>query len=274
MKTMGLYGNVERIVADLASVGIDVNAPLTVADLVPFDQYHYHGAAAVDDAAAALQLGPGQRVLDVGAGLGGPARYLANQTGASVTALELQPDLDAVARDLTLRCGLGAQVSHVEGNILEIDVAAGHLGASFDAMMSMLCILHIPDRSRLFEQCAASLVPGARVFIEDFYERGRFSIDEQALLGHEVSCPYLPTLDAYVGHLEAAGFTDVEAIDMTEDWTDYVHQRHLGFRASQAELVDRYNLDTFAALDRFYDAVASLFAGGNLGGVRLTAVRA
>ena len=273
IKTMGLYGNVERVLADLASIGIDDDAPLRVEDLVAFDQYHYHGAGAVDVAAAALAAAEGSSVLDVGAGLGGPARYLADRTGASVTALELQSDLHDVGADLTRRCGLDGQVSHVQGDILEpaTMAALGHGG--FDSMMSMLCILHIPDRPRLFEQCASALRPGARVFIEDYYALGDFTDHERTLLDVDVSCPYLPDLDTYRGHLEDAGFVDIGIEDMTEDWTSFVGERLDAFRAAQPELIERYNLDTVQSLDGFYDAVAQLFEGGNLGGLRLTATR-
>ena len=65
--------------------------------LFALDQWHYHGTDAVRDAAAFLGLGPTSRVLDIGAGVGGPARFLAHTTGCQVTALELQPELHGSA---------------------------------------------------------------------------------------------------------------------------------------------------------------------------------
>ena len=70
---------------------------MTVEQLTPFDNYHYFGTEAVDEAIDVLGLKPGMRVLDIGSGIGGPARYIAERSGAQVTALELQPDLDALA---------------------------------------------------------------------------------------------------------------------------------------------------------------------------------
>ena len=104
---MKLYDRVERIHNELRALGIADDAPLTVEQLVPFDQYHYHGTEAVDEAAERLGIGPATSVLDVGAGIGGPARWLAATTGCHVTALELQPDLDATAAapDRPLRAG-------------------------------------------------------------------------------------------------------------------------------------------------------------------------
>src|SRR5262249_28761963 len=67
-KSMKLYDRVERIHNELRALGIADDAPLTVEQLVPFDQYHYHGTEAVDEAARRLGVGPATRVLDVGAG--------------------------------------------------------------------------------------------------------------------------------------------------------------------------------------------------------------
>ena len=54
MKDMRLYDQVERILNELHALGIDDDAPLEVEDLTPFDQYHYHGTEAVDEAARLL----------------------------------------------------------------------------------------------------------------------------------------------------------------------------------------------------------------------------
>ena len=137
IKTMQLYRKVERIHNELRARGINDHEALRVEDLVALDQYHYHGTAAVDAAISALSLGPNGQVLDVGAGIGGPARYMAFKTGCRVTALELQSDLDRTAAGLTERCGLGGRVSHLCGDIL-----SGMMdGGGFDALVSMLVFL-------------------------------------------------------------------------------------------------------------------------------------
>src|SRR5215475_4716671 len=101
IESMPLYVNVDRINNELAELGIGDDEALTPAQLFPFDQYHYHGTDAVHAAARLLGLGPTSHVLDVGSGLGGPARYLASSMGCQVTALELQSELHAVATHLT-----------------------------------------------------------------------------------------------------------------------------------------------------------------------------
>ena len=87
---MPLYVNLDRIYDELRELGIGTKDPIDPERLFPFDQIHYHGTDAVRTAAQVLRLGPSSRVLDIGSGLGGPARYLAHTTGCHVTALELQ----------------------------------------------------------------------------------------------------------------------------------------------------------------------------------------
>lgn len=266
---MGLYRNVERILADLAASGHETTDALRVDDLTSYDQYHYEGTGAVDDAIETLAAGPHSNLIDIGSGLGGPARYVADRCGANVTALELQSDLNEVAESLTARCGLADRVTHLCG-----DVTAGDAPAStFTGLMSMLCFLHIPDRDTLFAHCATTLRPGAVMFIDDYYARQPLTDTDSATLRDKVYCPYLPGLDRYIADVEGAGFVDVAVVDKTDDWTSFVVDRLSAFRANEADLAERYGPTTVAELDDFYAAVVDLFTSGRLGGLRLTATK-
>jgi len=144
---MPLYTNLDRIARGLAAHGIGPDDPISSEQLFALDQWHYHGTEAIAAAAHVLGLGPQRRVLDIGAGVGGPARYLAHTTGCHVTALELQPELDAIGVDLTRRAGLADRVTHLCGDALAEPLP----DAGFDAVVSFLAIVHIPDRGRLFD---------------------------------------------------------------------------------------------------------------------------
>src|SRR4051794_9334430 len=265
MKAMKLYDQVERIHNELAVLEIGDATPLTVEQLTPFDQNHYLGTEAVDEAIAALGLGPGMRVLDIGSGIGGPARYIAAANGAHVTALELQPDLDSVAADLTARCGLGQLVEHRCGNIL-----AG-MGETYDAIVSFLCFLHIADRGRLFTACRAALTPGGGMYIEDYAERRRATDDEAAALQVKVQCPVLPSPDEYEAQLRAAGFVDIRVQDVTSEWSSFTAARLADFRAAQSRNVSVHGHDIVAGLDDFYATVAGLFQTGVIAGLKIVA---
>src|SRR5215469_9093694 len=116
--SIGLYTNLDRIASGLARLGIGPADPIAPEQLFSLDQWHYHGTAAIDAAARSLALSRESRVLEIGSGIGGPARYLAHAVGCHVTALELQPKVHAIASDLTQRCGLDGRVAHICGDAL------------------------------------------------------------------------------------------------------------------------------------------------------------
>jgi len=157
--SIGLYTNLDRIARGLAGIGIGPADPIAPEQLFPLDQWHYHGTDAIRAAAESLGLGPESRVLEVGSGIGGPARYLAHTIGCHVTALELQPQVHAIAADLTRRCGLEGRVTHLCGDALSQPLPE----AGFDAVVSWLAVLHIPDRPRLLARLARALRPAAAV---------------------------------------------------------------------------------------------------------------
>lgn len=269
IKSMKLYSQVGRIYGDLKSVGVEDGAPLSVDLLSQFDQLHYYGADAVREAISAAGLAQGRRVLDVGAGLGGPARLIASLAAAHVDAVELQPDMNRTACDLTERCGLSALVTHVEGDIMRVALEDG----AYDAVVSWLALYHIPDRAPLYPRLGAALRPGGRIYVEDLYQRAPFTDDEAEALATMLSSGTLPTRDAYVAEVESGGLTDIGFTDMTEGWRAFTAERLAAFRTARTARVAVYGAALYDELEAFYACIAGLFAGGRLGGVRLTAQR-
>jgi cyclopropane fatty-acyl-phospholipid synthase-like methyltransferase len=267
IKRMKLYRQVDRVLNELAALGVGPEAPLAVDQLARFDQYHYLGTGAVDEAVRRLRLKRDMDVLDVGAGLGGPARHLAHRVGCRVTALELQPDLNEVAADLTRRCGLNDRVEHVCGDILAGIGAPGR----YDALVSWLTFLHIPDRVTLYRRCFESLKPGAGMYVEDYFLRGPLSAAERRSLAEHIFCEHVPTRADLDTELVAAGFETPELADVSDSWTHFVVERLGSFRARREANLALHGAEIVDGLDEFYAAVAALFSGGNLGGVRIVA---
>jgi cyclopropane fatty-acyl-phospholipid synthase-like methyltransferase len=265
MKSMKLYDRVNRIHNELAARGIGPDAPLSVAQLTPFDQYNYFGTEAVDRAIAVLGLKPGMKVLDIGSGIGGPARYIADRTGAHVTALELQSDLNGLAGDLTRRCGLSHLVDHRCGNVLD------GLDGDYDAILSLLCFLHIADRERLFAVCRSALKPDGILYIEDYGRHREASEQEAETLAVKVQCPYVPTSATYRTHLADAGFARVNMDDVTADWARYTSARLEAYRSARVRNIAVHGAAVVDGLDDFYGTVEGLFRSGLIAGLRITA---
>src|SRR5438309_10846358 len=124
-------------------------ARLTPDDLFEFDQDHYGGLKAVDDVARRAGITAASRVLDVCAGLAGPARFLASRRGCRVLALELHATRAAGAARLSRLVGLGARVRVVRGDATALPFADD----AFDACVSQAALLHIADKLAVLEGC-------------------------------------------------------------------------------------------------------------------------
>jgi len=269
IKSMKLYQHVERVERELHAHGIGVNDPLEVATLETLDQLHYHGRSAVLEAIAQLDLRPESRVLDIGSGLGGPARVIASEVGCQITAVELQDDLNRLARSLTRRCGLDDRIEHRRADFLTASLPA----SEFDALVSWLTFLHIPQRETLLSRCLRRLRPGGSILVEDFHARRELTEEERELLAHEVYCERLDSLGDYRALIEEAGFETIDCRDMTESWTDFVQSRLAAFLEDRERFERVHSEEAFVALEAFYRVMDRLFSSGALGGLRWTAQR-
>lgn len=269
IKTMKLYSNVHRIFDDLKELGYDESSPLKVTDVCRFDQLHYHGTKAVDVMAKQLNVGPSHMVLDIGAGLGGPARYLASGTGCQVTAVELQQDLVDTGTLLNQRCGLADRVQMVCGDFLELDGFT-----NYDFIISWLTFLHIPNKKELFARCHAALKPGGKMFIEDYCRKGSFTEEERNCLERDIYCQELTTLAEYVDLLEAAGFS-CQTEDVTESWRVFVKTRVESHGADKERYERVHGPQVYAEQEHFFKAVNSLFQNpeGHTKGCKIVATK-
>jgi SAM-dependent methyltransferase len=148
--------DLERAIdAALAGAGRNLDA-LTIDNLAPADQFHSGGKASTDRLARLARLKPGMRVLDVGGGLGGPARTLAVEHGCFVTVVDLTESYVRTGRWLTARLGLTDRVSHRVGDALALDVGA----ETFDVLWTQNSGMNIAAKERLYAAFARLLSPG------------------------------------------------------------------------------------------------------------------
>lgn len=265
LEGMPLYTHLDRIERGLASLGIGPGDPIRPERLFALDQWHYHGTEAIAAAAQKLGLGPASHVLDVGSGVGGPARFLAHTVGCRVTALELQASLHEIAVDLTRRSGLAGRVTHICGDALTHPLPP----STFDAAVSWLAILHISDRPRLMARIADALRPGGGCYIEDLCGRAPFVPRDLADLRRIVCGVTVTSPGEYEHDLRDAGFIDVVATDLTADWGPYAAQRLAAWRRDGADYARIHGQGAYEAQEVFYAVIARLYDSGSLGGLRL-----
>ena len=206
-------------------------------------------------------------MLDIGSGIGGPARFLAHTTGCHVTALELQPELHRVGLDLTRRSGLADRVTHLCGDALEQPLSP----QAFDAVISFLAIVHIPHRPALMKRVRDALRPGGQCYIEDLACRAPFTPRDLEDLHRVVHGVSVTSIEDYAGDLRQAGLVDVVATDLTDDWAPYAAGRLAGWRRDREAYSAVSGQEAWAAQDLFYTVIDRLYRSGSLAGVRLTA---
>jgi len=274
IKSMKLYRKPELVTAlhrQLAANKLSKGA-VSYTDLSQYDINLYKGAAGVDAVIGGLGITEGNRVINVGSGVGGAARYMAGKTGCQVLACELQNDLHSTASELTTRADLKSSVHHVCGDFLEM---SRHFQlSSYDAIVSWLTVLHFDDKLQLFKSCYALLRPGGKMFIADFFECGKLTESEWTTLKEEVSCKSLFTsLQQYKACLEGVGFKVTVADDATGEWKAFTSDRHASFVGARDANVAVLGNDVYSGLEAFYATIKDLYSAGNLGGVQITAVK-
>ena len=161
--TLGGLG--DSLLGVLREMGKDLDN-LTPEDLAPIDEFHVRGREASAELAALAGIGAGDRVLDVGSGLGGPARHLAEAYGCHVTGIDLTAEFSEVATMLGRRTGLADRLSFEEGDALAMRFA----DASFDVVWTQHVAMNIADRAGLYAEIFRVTRPGGRLAVYDILQ--------------------------------------------------------------------------------------------------------
>jgi SAM-dependent methyltransferase len=197
-------GLTERLKAVLAVFGPE-DQRLTPQQLAGVDQFHTRGLAATAELAKLAGIAPGKAVLDVGSGVGGPARALAATCGCQVTGVDLSAPFVDAARYLTERTGQGALVSFRTGNALELPFDAG----CFDVVLLQHVAMNISDRPRLYGEIRRALKPNGRFATYDVVlgdGKPRDGVHYPAPWARTPATSFLLTAGATREAVEAAGF--------------------------------------------------------------------
>jgi len=160
----GFGGIMEKIEAGLRAAGKDVNS-LTVDDLAPIDQFHTRGRESTLEVAGLAKLNSSDLVLDVGCGLGGTARFLAEQYTCNVAGIDLTEEYISVGKRLTELVGLSNRVELRQGSALEIP----YEDERFDVVWTEHVQMNIADKNRFYSEIARVLKPGGRLLFHDIF---------------------------------------------------------------------------------------------------------
>jgi ubiquinone/menaquinone biosynthesis C-methylase UbiE len=200
-----------QILASLRAAGKDPEA-LQVEDLAQIDQFHAGGAQATRALIRRACLRPGMRVLDVGGGLGGPARLLAHDAGCAVTVLELSEESCRVGELLTARVGLAGRVTFRHGNALEMPFPDG----AFDVVWTQHATMNIAEKERLYREISRVLRPGGRLAMQEVMAGPVQPIHFPVPWARDASISFLWPAAEIRALLAEIGFREAEWVDERE----------------------------------------------------------
>ena len=189
----------DRIMDGLRRMGKDAGA-VTADDLKAVDEFHIGGVQATDALLDQLPIGPQTAVLDIGAGIGGPARHMAARFGAQVTGIDLTPEFVETAERLTAMTGLTARFQVASA----LDLPFG--GAAFDLATLLHVGMNLPDKARLFAEAFRVLKPGGYFAVYDIMQTGAAHPAFPVPWASAAGGSFLAPPEAYRDAADAAGF--------------------------------------------------------------------
>ena len=208
------YGNngiVPRIISALNEAGFDSNN-LEPDVFAGVDEFHIGGRKGSKFVANALNTQSGQRVLDIGSGIGGPARYIANTLGVTVEGIDLTPEFVEAAIKITEMVGMAEQVSFQIGSATSIPFNDD----TFDASTMVHVGMNISDKELLFSEIARVTKPDGSIVVYDVMRTGKGDLVFPMPWSSTPEYSFVDTVDAYMNAAENAGMELLTIDDHTE----------------------------------------------------------
>lgn len=180
--------------------------------LAGVDEFHIGGRMATEEVAGRIDLDATHRVLDIGCGLGGAARFLATRYGCRVQGIDLTPEFVKVGNRLNADLGLGDLIDLRVADATALPFAA----EDFDRATLLHVGMNIPDKSRLMTEIARVLRPGGMVAIYDVMRTGDAALRFPVPWATDAEMSFVATPADYADALQAAGLDPLETTPRRE----------------------------------------------------------
>jgi SAM-dependent methyltransferase len=216
----GLLSSIE---AGLTAMGKTASTA-TMEDLAPVDEFHIGGRAATTELCEQLGVLAESKVVDIGCGIGGTARFISSTFGCRVAGIDLTPEYVDVARTLSEWTGLGERLRFEAGSALDMPFEDG----SFDVATQLHVGMNIQDKGALFEEVFRVLQPGGRFGVYDVMSESEAEHAYPVPWASNSSMSFVDSPSNYRQALESAGFvirTETNRRDFAVDFFVALKQR-------------------------------------------------
>lgn len=215
-------GFASRMWTAIEAAGLDRHH-LTTDEIRPLDEFHLRGRAASMELLELAAFMPNEHILDVGSGIGGPARFIASTTGARVTGVDLTPEFCDFANELTAATKLDHQVRFHSADALNLPFEDD----TFDGAWMQHVNMNIGDKGALFHELNRVVRPGGRLALHEVVE-GEGQPYFPAPWASDIEHSHLVTADTLRACWESAGFETREMKDdtmATRAWIEAMAER-------------------------------------------------
>jgi ubiquinone/menaquinone biosynthesis C-methylase UbiE len=216
----GLGGIYDLINAKLAEAGKN-GAALQPADLSAVDEFHTRGVESTAELAAKRTFKEGERILDVGAGLGGTARYLAANHGIRVTGIDLTREYVDVAQVLNKAMGLDDKIDFRQGNALDLPFESG----TFDAAWTEHAQMNIADKDKFYSEMARVVKSGGEIILNDIYRGNGMDIHYPVPWADTADISHLASEVEAQQAMDQAGLVITDWVENTQEVIDWFKVR-------------------------------------------------
>lgn len=210
----------ERILAAFREHGKDVSA-LTREDIAAFEEFHIRGRDATRELAQLADVQAHSDVIDIGSGVGGPARTLAAEYGCSVTGVDLVEEYCRTAEVFTDMVDLSDQVTFQQGNALDLPVA----DASFDVAWLQHMTMNVEDKQTLMDEAHRVLRTDGRLALYEICAGPGGDTIFPVPWAEHAGLSFLASADELQDFITASGFEQVAWQDVTPESTEWFRNK-------------------------------------------------
>lgn len=206
----------ELILDSLKKNGVDT-IKLTREDIEQLDEFHIGGRKATRDLAEYSQLEKGSDILDLGCGIGGPARTLADEFDCRVTGIDLTREYIKTAGDLTKLIGLDDKIEFLWGDATDLSFDS----REFDIVWMQHMTMNIEDKARLFREAYRVLKPTGQIIFYEILKQNEDRLHYPVFWAESENLSFLIKEDGYKKALTQSGFEENQwenRSDFAIDW--------------------------------------------------------